>query len=62
MAGWALFWYIVIAAAVISYFGLAVVVSIGAFFDVKKMFHRLDAAHAARAAGAASREDTSSPQ
>ncbi len=45
MTGWALFWYIVIAAAVVSYFGLALVVSIGAFFDVKKMFRRLDDAH-----------------
>jgi hypothetical protein len=50
MTGWELFWYIVIAAAVISYFGLALVVSIGGFFDVRKMFRRLDDAHAARAA------------
>ena len=41
MTGWALFWYIVIATAVISYFGLAVVISIGGFFDVRKMFRRL---------------------
>jgi hypothetical protein len=41
MTGWALFWYIVVFAAVISYFGLAVVISIGGFFDVKKMFRRL---------------------
>ena len=41
MTGWALFWYIVIAAAVVSYFGLAVVISIGGYFDVRKMFRRL---------------------
>ncbi len=50
MTGWALIWYIVVAAAVLSYFGLALAVSIGAFFDVKKMFHRLDEAHAGRTA------------
>lgn len=41
MTGWALMWYIVVSAAVISYFGLAVVLTIGGFFDVKKMFRRL---------------------
>lgn len=41
MSGWALFWYIVVTAAVVSYFGLAVVLTVGGFFDVKKMFRRL---------------------
>jgi hypothetical protein len=41
MTGWAMFWYIVVTAAVISYFGLAVVLTIGGFFDVKTMFRRL---------------------
>jgi len=46
MSGWALFWKIVLLAAFFSYFGLAIVLTIGGFFDVKKMFRRL--AEAAR--------------
>lgn len=57
MTGWALFWCIVIAAAVVSYFGLALIVSVGAFGDVKKMFRRLDDAHAARAAAEAAQSE-----
>lgn len=44
---WSSFWHWVLWAALISYFGLAVVISIGGFFDVKRMFRRLDAAHEA---------------
>jgi len=46
MSGWVLFWYIVIATAICSYFGLAFVITIGGFFDLKKMFRRLTEAHA----------------
>ena len=46
MSGWALFWYIVLIAALVSYFGLAFVITIGGYFDLKKMFRRLNEAHA----------------
>ncbi len=45
---WATFWYYVIWTALLAYFGLAIVVTIGGFFDVKRMFQRLDTAHAER--------------
>jgi len=51
MSGWPLFWYIVVIAALTSYFGLAVVITIGGFFDLKKMFRRLTEAHAAEGPG-----------
>jgi hypothetical protein len=41
MSGWAGFWQIVIWCAVLMYFGLAFVIAIGGFFDVRKMFRRL---------------------
>ncbi|NLX24058.1 MAG: hypothetical protein GXY55_20605 [Phycisphaerae bacterium] len=41
MSAWGIFWCIVLILALVSYFGLAVVISIGGFFDVKKMFRRL---------------------
>ncbi len=41
MSGWGMVWSIVLITALVSYFGLAVVISIGGFFDVKKMFRRL---------------------
>ncbi len=46
MTGWALFWYCVIVAAVVSYFSLAAVVVIGGFLDLGTMFRRLDEKHA----------------
>lgn len=44
MSGWPLFWYIVLATAICCYFGLACVITIGGFFDLKKMFRRLNEA------------------
>lgn len=41
MSGWADFWKIVASVAIASYFGLAIVISIGGFFDVKRMFRLL---------------------
>jgi len=46
MSSGASFWYWVIVVALCTYFGLAVVIAIGGFFDVKKMFRRLREAHA----------------
>lgn len=46
MNGWVSFWHYVIIAALCTYFSLAVVIAIGGFFDVKKMFRRLREAHA----------------
>lgn len=45
MNGWAGFWYFVVWAALSTYFSLAVLIVIGGFFDVQKMFRRLDQAH-----------------
>ena len=42
---WQSFWHIVVIVALVSYFGLAVVIAIGGAFDVRKMFQRLNAAH-----------------
>ena len=46
MSAWETWWYYVIVVALCTYFGLAVVIAIGGFFDVKKMFRRLSEAHA----------------
>ena len=42
---WEGFWHIVVVAALVSYFGLAIVIAIGGGFDVRKMFQRLSAPH-----------------
>ena len=42
---WELFWTWVVWSAIGIYFGLGLAITIGGFFDVKKMFRRLDAAH-----------------
>lgn len=41
MNSWGTFWQIVVWTAVVSYFGLAVVITIGGIGDVRKMFRRL---------------------
>jgi hypothetical protein len=46
MSGWRLFWYGVVCTALTAYFGLAVVIAVGGFFDVRKMFRRLNESHA----------------
>lgn len=48
MTGWALVWKIVVTTALVSYFGLAFVIAVGGFNDVKKMFRRLKADDDAR--------------
>ena len=50
MSGWATFWYWVIWTSLVSYFGLGIIIVIGGMIDVKKMFQRLNEAHA-QAAG-----------
>ena len=47
MSDWPSFWKIVVYVALASYFGLAIVITIGGFYDVKRMFRRLDQARAA---------------
>jgi len=47
MSGLGIFWCIVMIVAMVSYFGLACVITVGGFFDLKKMFRRLDEAHRA---------------
>ena len=42
--GWQIFWLVVITLAIVSYFGLSIVIAIGGAFDVRKMFQRLSAA------------------
>lgn len=42
---WQTFWHVIIALALISYFGLALVIAVGGAFDVRKMFRRLSAPH-----------------
>lgn len=51
MTGWAQFWQYVIYTALGLYFGLAFAITVGGFFDVKKMFRRLNEAHAAAHGG-----------
>lgn len=46
---WGTFWWWVVTAALATYFGLALVIAVGGFFDVRKMFRRLNEMH--RAAG-----------
>ncbi len=43
---WPEIWKYVAGAAIVSYFGLGVAITIGGFFDVVKMFRRLEADHA----------------
>ena len=45
-SAWASFWWWVIVVATTTYFGLGIVITIGGFFDVKRMFRRLDESHA----------------
>ena len=45
MSGLGLFWWIVVVIALVSYFGLACAITVGGFFDLKKMFRRLNEAH-----------------
>ena len=45
MGGLGIFWCIVMIVAMVTYFGLAFVITIGGFFDLKKMFSRLNEAH-----------------
>lgn len=54
MIDWAGVWTVVIVAAIIAYFGLGIAITIGGFYDVLRMFRRLDEAQADRdrAAGA----------
>lgn len=44
MTGWALFWWIIVTAALATYFGLAILVTVGGFYDMKRMFRRLNEA------------------
>ena len=53
MTGWATFWQWVIIVALSTYFGLGVVIAIGGFFDVKKMFRRLNELHREETKGSA---------
>jgi hypothetical protein len=45
---WPEIWKYVIWAAVIGYFGLGIAITVGGFFDVIKMFRRLEREHAER--------------
>lgn len=47
MQFWIEFWTWLLIVAVVLFAGLAVVVSIGGFFDVKRLFRSIDAKHAA---------------
>ena len=46
MSFWIDFWTYVLIVAVAVFAGLAVVVSIGGFFDIKRLFRSIDAQHA----------------
>ncbi|MHC4401219.1 MAG: hypothetical protein ACYTG0_16220 [Planctomycetota bacterium] len=46
MSFWLDFWTVVLIVAVVSLTGLAIVVSIGGFFDLKALFRSIDAKHA----------------
>jgi len=47
MQFWIDFWTWLLIGAVVLFAGLAVVVSIGGFFDVKRLFRSIEAKHAA---------------
>lgn len=47
MNAWEVFWTIVLLAGIIMFAGLAIVVGIGGFFDVREMFRHIDQEHAA---------------
>jgi hypothetical protein len=46
MGTWETIWKVIVWVALTSYFGLAFVIAVGGFFDVRKMFQRLNAQHA----------------
>ena len=48
MPFWEAFWAIVLAGSMVAFAGLAIVVAIGGFFDVKALFRSIDAQHAAK--------------
>ena len=46
MAFWVAFWGILLAVSLAIFAGLAVVIAVGGFFDVKALFKSIDAQHA----------------
>ncbi len=45
MSFWVGFWTVVLILAVLVFAGMAVVVTIGGFFDLKSMFKRIEQQH-----------------
>ena len=45
MSFWIGFWTIVLVVALVTFTGLAVVVSIGGFFDLKRLFRKIVESH-----------------
>lgn len=46
MEFWINFWAVLLVAAMVVFAGLAVVVTVGGFFDIKALFRSMEAKHA----------------
>jgi len=46
MSFWISFWSVLLAVALVIFAGLAVVVTIGGFYDIRRLFRSIDAKHA----------------
>lgn len=46
MDSWLIFWTVLLIAALVVFAGLVVVVTVGGFFDIKKLFRSIEARHA----------------
>ena len=51
MQGWALFWGLLLVAALVVFAGLAIVVSIGGLGDIRAMLRRIDEQHGSNEGG-----------
>ncbi len=45
MSFWEIFWQVILLVSVVAFAGLAVVVAIGGFGDIRSMLHSIDTSH-----------------
>jgi len=51
MEGWAMFWGLLLVAALLIFAGLAIAVTIGSLGDIRSMLRRIDEQHASKEGG-----------
>ncbi len=51
MEGWAIFWGLLLAAALVVFAGLAIAVTVGSLGDIRSMLRSIDEQHASKEGG-----------